>query len=320
MIGLDGRPLRPIAVLPPEVVAAIRAGQSVDLSSQLQLGQQLGGITPIGLPAFPTGPCLARPMGLPLVGAVGLPGMLPFARPLSLNTTQVEALAYDHVKNNPAELRPEVQELADTLGLNRFDTRLLDDMLRNRKASFYDDIEALYTILKDSKNPAHLLTICIKWMRDGTFVGTKTPIAGVDKAAQKFGLDTAAAFRLADSLERRDDPVEDLRKICTHLERSNKPSAMAMKLLKDLRDGNCVEECNHAPSIGSYTHKEETMKGAQKDQSKGDKGQKKERDRSQKRQRDKSRSRKKSRSKSRGRRRKSSRSKSRSRSRSRRRR
>merc|ERR1712190_491588 len=114
---------------------------------------------------------------------------------------------------------------------------------------------------------------------------------------------------------------EDLRKICTHLERSNKPSAMAMKLLKDLREGNVVEECTHAPSIGSFAHKQETLANVQKDQSKGDRGQRKERDRSQKRQRDKSRSRRKSRSKSRGRRRKgSSSSSSRKRSRSRRRR
>merc|ERR1712039_637708 len=149
-----------------------------------------------------------------------------------------------------------------------------------------------------------------------------TPIVGVDKAAQKFGLDTAAAFRLADSLERREDPVEDLRKICTHLERSNKPSAMAMKLLKDLREGNVVEECTHAPSIGSFAHKQETFANAQQQgQNKGDRGQRKERDRSQKRQRDKSRSRRKSRSKSRARRRKSSSSSSsRKRSRSRRRR
>merc|ERR1712190_631633 len=123
---------------------------------------------------------------------------------------------------------------------------------------------------------------CIRWMREGNFNGTKTPIAGVDKAA---------AFRLADSLERREDPVEDLRKICTHLERSSKPSAMAMKLLKDLREGNVVEECTHAPSIGSFAHKQETLANTQKDQSKGDRGQRKERERSQKRQRDKSRSR-----------------------------
>lgn len=305
MIGLDGRPLRPIAVLPPEVVAAVRAGRSVDLS-QLQLFGQ-------GAISLSTQPLIGAPLGvpgiLPLTRPLGVPGMFPFARPM-MNSTQVEALCYDQVKNHSAELKPEVQELADTIHLNRFDSRLLDQMLRTRPDTFYDDIEALYKILRESKKPASLLTVCIKWMREGAFNGTKTPNKGVDKAAEKYGLDTDAAFGLADCLERRDDPVEDLRKIVTHLDKSNKPSAMAMKMLKDLRDGNSIEECTHAPSVGSYAYKEEMKRASHRSKSRG--RDRRERDKSERRQRERSKSRRGSSRDRRGSRRDKSRSRSRS--------
>ena len=54
------------------------------------------------------------------------------------------------------------------------------------------------------------------------------------------------------------DPEEDFRKICFHLERSNKPSSMAMMMLKDLKSGNVIDgQSTKAPAIGSYLHKQD---------------------------------------------------------------
>merc|ERR1712150_187801 len=83
-------------------------------------------------------------------------------------------------------------------------------------------------------------------------------------AAKKYKLDAPSACKLAEVLESRNDADSDLRKVCTHLDRSNKPSALIMMMLKDLKAGNVIDEATKAPAIGSYLHKEENRKAAQK--------------------------------------------------------
>merc|ERR1711972_500921 len=85
-----------------------------------------------------------------------------------------------------------------------------------------------------------------------------------------YGLDPPSACKLAQVLESRDDADDCLRRVITHLERSNKPSAMVMKMLKQIKSGDCVDECTHAPSIGSYLHKEANKANAQSDSSRRD--------------------------------------------------
>merc|ERR1711972_728161 len=108
-----------------------------------------------------------------------------------------------------------------------------------------------------------MLMVSVHWMRAGTFNGINTPNPEVDKAAQKFGLDPPSAWKLAEALESRQDPEECLTKVVTHLERSNKPSAMVMKMLRDIKSGNAVDECTHAPSIGSFLNKQEREQATQ---------------------------------------------------------
>merc|ERR1719221_1240827 len=100
-------------------------------------------------------------------------------------------------------------------------------------------------------------------MAAGVFNGTATPNPEVEKAAKKYGLDAPSACKLAEVLESRDDPDEDLRRVCTHLERSNKPSALIMMMLKQIKAGDAIDEATKTPAIGSYLHKEENKKLAQ---------------------------------------------------------
>merc|ERR1711924_471601 len=104
------------------------------------------------------------------------------------------------------------------------------------------------------------------------------------------------ACKLAEVLEGRKDPDDDLRKICTHLERSNKPSSLVMMMLKNLKAGNAVEDCKEAAAIGSYLHKIEMQKQDQKKRSRSrGRGAGGQREKS-RRKRSRSRSRKRSRS------------------------
>merc|ERR1711920_675841 len=109
--------------------------------------------------------------------------------------------------------------------------------------------------------------VCVHWMREGVFNGVKTPNPDVEKSSVKFGLDAPSACKLAQVLESRDDADECLRRINTHLERSNKPSEMVMKMLKEIKSGNVIDECTHAPSVGSYLHKLEQKEASRKSRS-----------------------------------------------------
>lgn len=210
---------------------------------------------------------------------------------VAMNITQMRAAEYEQEKSNSVQMEPEVVELAHHFQLTDRHARMLDEQLKKRNDTYEDDIAAMYEILKGAKNPADLLMVSIRWMSEGVFNGTATPNPDVAKAAKKFKLDAPSACKLAEVLEAREDPDGDLRKVCTHLERSNKPSSLVMMMLKSLKGGSPVEECKKAPAIGSYMHKTEMQKQESRKRSRsrgrGDGG----RGRSRSRHRDRSRSR-----------------------------
>merc|ERR1740123_2755695 len=183
----------------------------------------------------------------------------------AVNITQQQAMQYEEEKSKSTKLEPEVIELAHHFNLTDRHARLLDEQLKKRNNTFDDDVAAMYEILKGAKNPADLLMVSIRWMAEGVFRGVKTPNPDVEKIAKKYKLDAPSACKLAEILESRSDPDTDLRKICSHLERSNRPSALVMMMLKDLKAGNPVEESTKQPAIGSYLHKQETSRQGQKD-------------------------------------------------------
>lgn len=222
------------------------------------------GMPPMGIPGLGPG-MMVPPMRPPM-----LPGlssldwgqtMALYQNPnLGMTVTQQQAFAWEQEKKNSMELEPEVVELAHHFKLSDRHARLLDEQLKKRNDTFEDDVAAMYEILKGAKNPADLLMVSIRWMAEGVFRGTLTPNVDVEKAAKKYKLDAPSACKLAEVLESRDDPDSDLRRVCTHLERSNKPSSLVMMMLKDLKSGNAIEECTKQPAIGSYIHKEETRR------------------------------------------------------------
>lgn len=256
-------------------------------------------------------------MGLP--PPPGAPGAMDWMRTMQIyqnpdamavNITQQRANEYEQEKSNSMVIEPEVVELAHHFQLTDRHARLLDEQLKKRNDSYEEDIASMYEILKGAKNPADLLMVSIRWMSEGIFNGIATPNPDVGKAAKKYKLDAPSACKLAEVLETRKEPEDDLRKINSHLERSNKPSSLVMMMLKNLKQGNPVEDCKKPPAVGSYLHKTEMSKN-DKDRSnkKDDRGRggggrersrsRGRRDRSRSRRRERSRSRRKSRSRGR---------------------
>lgn len=188
-----------------------------------------------------------------------------------LTLTQQQALQYDLQKQNSTTVEPEVLEFCAHFGMNERHARMLNDQLRARKDTFEEDLNSLYRILSRCNNPAQksdLLTMNCRWMKECCFKGEFGPNIDVREVAERLNLDPPAACKLAEALETREDPEADFKLILARLERSHHPSSMAMKLLKDVKAGNAIEEPTQAPSAGSWLHKEELRKAQQRDDDK----------------------------------------------------
>jgi len=270
LVATSQQQLVPAAPLPPA------AGSFKDMPMMLP--------PPPGLMLPPGGPG-SQPPRLPgMLPPPRLPGMpqpgvnfqdwqrmmmMTYNPDLAVNITQQQALEYDQEKANCMNMEPEVIELAHHFNLTDRHARMLDEQLKRRNNTYEDDIASMYEILKGAKNPADLLMVSIRWMAEGVFRGTQTPNPDVEKVAKKYKLDAPSACKLAEVLESRNDPDNDLRKICTHLERSNRPSALVMMMLKDLKSGNPIDESSKAPAIGSYLHKIELERSSRRSKSRG---------------------------------------------------
>jgi len=204
---------------------------------------------------------------------LGFRGAMPLAPGQPPDQIQLQALAYDQERRASTQIEPDVTELCHHFQLHPMQASQLNAQLKGRNATYDDDLAALYKILASAGTPGQmtgLLSLALRWMQEGTFNGIRTPNPGVGKCVDLYNLDPSAAFRLAEAMESREDADEDLRKVITHLERSNKPSAMVMKMLKDMKSGNAIDECTMNPAVGSYLHREECLRAAKRSEERKD--------------------------------------------------
>lgn len=232
-----------------------------------QLPPQMMGM---GIPGAPR-PMIPGPQG-------GVPGVAPppMAIPPGMDPAQMQAMlqyqqmmqqqamaaaqatlhaaqAYD--QKQAQTIDADVTELAHKFKLDDRITKDLDVQLKKRKATFDEDMKALWEILEGARNPAGLLRVKIREMEEGSFRGTGTPDKDVEDMARKFNLDAQASAKLSEVLSKREDRKKDLRQIAKHLELSNKPSSLMMLMLKDLRNGIAVKDPEFPAAVGSYAHK-----------------------------------------------------------------
>jgi len=220
---------------PPQMGAVAPQYQQA-LMLQMQqnqlLMQQQAGVTPA---------VLAQYGGIPAVGMQA-----------AVNTLQA-ASVYEQAVSDKIE--PEVQEFADHFKLDERITKDLAIQLNRRNNTFEDDLESLYQILEGARSPAGLLRVKIREMEDGSFKGTGSPDKEIEELGKKYGLDSQAVVKLNDVLGKRPDRKKDLKMLIKHVELSNKPSALIMMMLKDLRAGKPIVEPEYPAAVGSYAHK-----------------------------------------------------------------
>mmetsp|Transcript_21244 Transcript_21244/g.26202 ORF Transcript_21244/g.26202 Transcript_21244/m.26202 type:complete len:295 (+) Transcript_21244:32-916(+) len=148
---------------------------------------------------------------------------------------------------------PDVFELCDYFHIEERHARRLNDIMKNRQETFVADMERLYDVLERANSPAGLLVVKMREMEEGTFVGKVKADKDLAAVSKKYKLDEQAESKLADILARYDDArrKEYLIEIERHLEVSNRPSAMAMLLLRKLGEGQSLGKPGPA-APGSY--------------------------------------------------------------------
>merc|ERR1740123_2137723 len=218
---------------------------------------------------MPGMPHHGMPLGMPGMPAIG--GATP-NRPAAMDSETLAQMRFqqaaaDYEQTKVAGIAPEVAELAEYHGLDDRATRALDEEMKKRRDTFEADMQALWVSLEGARNPSGLLML--KDMRMGAFRGMSALDQRVQEFANKFRLDTQAAVKLGEVLDKRDDPDGDMVKLSKHLERSNKPSSLMMMMLRDLREGRPVKEPQHAPAIGSKVHERELDKTIRRSRSRG---------------------------------------------------
>jgi hypothetical protein len=155
--------------------------------------------------------------------------------------------------------------------------------MRNRQETFEQDLQKLWEVLETARGPAGLLTVKMREMEEGSFIGKAIPDKDLEAMGRKFRLDEQALSKLADVLARRPETrKEDMAQLEKHLEISNRPSAMAMMLLARLREGAPLGDPVRDAAPGSYLDRLQRERGRDRDR---------DRDRRRSRSRDRRRSR-----------------------------
>jgi len=177
--------------------------------------------------------------------------------------TRWAADAYDQAKMTGTD--PQIAELCEHFGIDERAAKALNEEMRKRQATFKEDMEALWIGLEGARNPSGMLMLKVKDMMQGTFKGMSAMDKEVQDFARRYKLDAQAAIKLAEVMGNRgnlagNDYAGDMTKIGKHLERSNKPSALMMQMLKSLREGKPVKDPEYAAAIGSRVHEKDLDK------------------------------------------------------------
>lgn len=193
------------------------------------------------------------------------------ANPFLANPAYVQAAAI--ASSSIQGIDPDVQELADHFGLDERITKQLDNEMKNRQETFEGDLLALWDILEHARSPPGLLSVKIKEMQAGTFVGQPTMDKDIKEFQKMYKLDEQATRKLAEVLHNRKETREqDIELMHKHLETSNKPSARVMMMLGKLRSGEPLPEPDKRIAPGSYLDRKEREKEREKEEARGGRG------------------------------------------------
>lgn len=229
-------------------------------------------------PAGAMNPLLAA--AAPLLQANPLLGMALLNNPNAAAALRAAEVPANSVPSSNF-VDPDVMELCEYFHIEERHARRLSDLMKRRQDTFVEDIERLYDILERANSPAGLLVVKMREMEEGTFVGKAKADPMLKEMAKKFKLDDQAETKLADILARYPEEKRHnyIKEITGHLEVSNRPSAMAMMMLKKLGDGSPLGRPGPV-APGSYLDKQKNGdRGGDRDRRGGDNRDRRDRDR-----------------------------------------
>jgi len=227
------------------------------------LRPDLPGFPPNLPPGFQLPPGMSPLPGMPMPqgppGAAFAPPPMPNqGGDIAGQMTRWAADAYDQARS--VGVRPEIQELVEYFTIDDRAARALDMEMKKRQDTFDVDMQALWVGIEGARNPSGMLMLKVKEMMQGTFKGMTSLGAEAQEFGKKYKLDAQATVKLAEVMEKRENAKEDMEKLGKHLERSNKPSALLMMMLRQLREGKPIKEPEYAAAIGSKQHEKELDK------------------------------------------------------------
>merc|ERR1711971_918665 len=114
------------------------------------------------------------------------------------------------------------------------------------------DLEAIESALKIARAPQAMFMQKVKELQQGAFTGMIPNQRKIEEIVGKFGLDEQAVQKLTTLLLKmgKEKAATALAHLESHLERSNKPSALVMMSLAKLRNGDELGECTRGAATG----------------------------------------------------------------------
>lgn len=222
------------------------------------------GMMPPGFPFFMQ-PGGFQGLNLPPLPGMGMPGMgVPQAAapPVTPSAPQPRAVS-------KFAIDPDVEALCDHFKVEERICRRLNEAMKGREATFKDDIDRLWDVLKSARSPGGLLQVKIREIENGVFIGKANlnRDAKLKQIVEKFNLDDSATCRLAEAMlvrcrlrkeqGKRDTRDHDLDAIDAYLECARRPDSMVMQLLNAINSDQEIPEPPKEAQAGSYKHKKE---------------------------------------------------------------
>jgi len=131
----------------------------------------------------------------------------------------------------------------------------LEVQLRRRPLTFEGDLETVeLTLEKTKKPPAKVLIEKLREMQLGTFASYPPNYKMLKEISENFDLDSKAmnALTTTTAKMKKDAAKEVILQLTSHLERSNKPSAMVIIKIVKLKNGEEIGYSTQNASVGSY--------------------------------------------------------------------
>merc|ERR1719171_937958 len=150
------------------------------------------------------------------------------------------------------DLTPDVKALVEHYGIQDHQASRLMNALNKREATMKEDVNALWDILAEARNPGGLLSVKLKELEDGSFAGRRRGGGGgggggggadlppeAKELCDHFEIEDRLRGRLGKCLaDRPNTRDEDMATLWDALEHARAPAGLLVAKMKAMEDGS----------------------------------------------------------------------------------